>query len=504
MHIHIVQLNPTTGDFIGNSQKIEQACKRAQAESVDLVLFPELTLPGSLPEQFLEHSEFVESQEQIYNRLRQMFPNLNVVLGIIDTWWIKTTQVHFAAMATWGPDVGSYRVSDIRVVSFGTYRLAIVLQEDNWYIESEEDFDGFAGTPLGQVPKLECDAVLLFGNSIFHPGKTEQREAGLRIFCRRQGIPLIYCNQTGGHGSYLYEGSSLWIDDRGIIRYRTDPFEESTTTVSLFESNKTEPNPCWKYKQPCISIPHAIQRGIIDVFNKGAFEAMVFPIIGHPLSWYLASILVEQMDTCMLYFLDNEGYQCWSDIESIPSYIQNQEIQLLKPMPSTTRIRESLSVSPISNLRCLFILPHTKTEVAFGVLETMQSQHCCFSPIGDLFLSEVLELIERDVSRLVNWLKGDLIMQQIQQWAKDWITRFGYAYGLDRLDSILEGYVQDGLDGEELVEVGITSAELDFILPQLHAAEWIRRQYAPILVLSDATWGIARRYPLVSHLRVSH
>ena len=46
MKIALAQINPTIGDFAGNEAKILQAARRAEAEHLDLVLFPELTHPG--------------------------------------------------------------------------------------------------------------------------------------------------------------------------------------------------------------------------------------------------------------------------------------------------------------------------------------------------------------------------------------------------------------------------------------------------------------------------
>ena len=44
--IAIAQMNPTVGDYRGNAQKIMDWIKSAERKKADLIVFPELALPG--------------------------------------------------------------------------------------------------------------------------------------------------------------------------------------------------------------------------------------------------------------------------------------------------------------------------------------------------------------------------------------------------------------------------------------------------------------------------
>jgi NAD+ synthase (glutamine-hydrolysing) len=49
MKIALAQLNPTVGDFAGNSAKILEFAQRAAKRGADLAVFSELCLCGYLP-----------------------------------------------------------------------------------------------------------------------------------------------------------------------------------------------------------------------------------------------------------------------------------------------------------------------------------------------------------------------------------------------------------------------------------------------------------------------
>ena len=60
MKIALAQINPTVGDFVGNTRKILELAARAQSLGADLVMFPELAVCGYWPADLLEKQSFVE------------------------------------------------------------------------------------------------------------------------------------------------------------------------------------------------------------------------------------------------------------------------------------------------------------------------------------------------------------------------------------------------------------------------------------------------------------
>ena len=64
MKVAFAQINTTVGDFRGNVERVRAALDRGRAEGVDLVVFPEQTLPGYPAEDLLERREFIDCAER--------------------------------------------------------------------------------------------------------------------------------------------------------------------------------------------------------------------------------------------------------------------------------------------------------------------------------------------------------------------------------------------------------------------------------------------------------
>ncbi len=59
MKIALAQINPTVGDFQGNTKKIIDFAREAAAAQADVVMFPELAVCGYPPADFLDKPSFV-------------------------------------------------------------------------------------------------------------------------------------------------------------------------------------------------------------------------------------------------------------------------------------------------------------------------------------------------------------------------------------------------------------------------------------------------------------
>jgi NAD+ synthase (glutamine-hydrolysing) len=69
--IALAQINPTVGDFVGNTKKILEYAARAEELGAELVVFPELAVCGYPPADLLEKTVFVERAEQAVTELAE-------------------------------------------------------------------------------------------------------------------------------------------------------------------------------------------------------------------------------------------------------------------------------------------------------------------------------------------------------------------------------------------------------------------------------------------------
>ena len=63
------QINPTVGNLAGNEAKILQAARRGEAAMLDLVVFPELSIPGYPPRDLLLKKDFIAKNLAVLQRL---------------------------------------------------------------------------------------------------------------------------------------------------------------------------------------------------------------------------------------------------------------------------------------------------------------------------------------------------------------------------------------------------------------------------------------------------
>ncbi len=82
LRVAVAQIDTTVGDFAGNTRKILDGGRRAEAAGADMVLFPELSVCGYPPRDLVERSSFVAASEKASAR---------VVRASRDTVWIFGT-----------------------------------------------------------------------------------------------------------------------------------------------------------------------------------------------------------------------------------------------------------------------------------------------------------------------------------------------------------------------------------------------------------------------------
>ena len=74
MRVALAQINSTLGDFAGNREKIVSFSARALEKRCDLVVFPELSLMGYLPNDLLERPSIVDEQLKEFAKLQKQIP----------------------------------------------------------------------------------------------------------------------------------------------------------------------------------------------------------------------------------------------------------------------------------------------------------------------------------------------------------------------------------------------------------------------------------------------
>lgn len=250
LRITAAQLNYTIGDLHGNAARMIEAARKASADEADLVVFSEMSLTAYYPADLLEEEDFMARVEAAFQELlsvsRQM-PALHWAVGLparhegagkklrnvlrvirggevlleyakqlLPTYNIFDERRHFEP----GPDVA--RVLRIRNIQVG-----LLICEDGWNDEGQD----YLVNPFDRMRDAAPDLVVSINASPSNIGKREQRHQIFGAASRRNGLPILYVNQVGGHDQLVYDGASFAVEPQAGVVYEARRFAEDVSTL---------------------------------------------------------------------------------------------------------------------------------------------------------------------------------------------------------------------------------------------------------------------------------
>lgn len=533
MRIALAQINPTLGDFQGNMDKIVQYIERAHQRKCDLIVFPESSLFGYHPFDLLERKEVVETQEKFLKKIqKQIPPSMGVILGLIRKNPVKKGRPYFnsAVFLQHGKKEKFFNkellptgdvFDEARFIENGNLRenffsfkgkkFFLTICEDIWAWPDLKGNSSYKTNPITKVPKKKVDLVINLSASPFHLGKMKKRLHVTRQTAAYFKAPMMYVNLIGAQDEIIFDGASFVIDPKGKVLLKSQIFEEDLNVYDL----KTQE--AWSTAKEMSStelLHRALILGIRDFVHKTGFKKVHLGLSGGIDSAVVAALAVDALGPQNVVGLTMPGP--YSSPESLslaeelaknlsittiqlpitPSYLQ--AVQGLKPMglgETLTLVHENIQ----SRLRGLFLMAYAnkesslllttgnKCEYATGY-STLYGDMCGgLAPIGDLLKKQVYEL-----ARFYN-SEGENIPQGIIDRAptaelrpnqKDQDSLPAY----DELDQSVVRIV-------EKCERPKTQTD-HWLMKQVLKTEFKRWQAAPILKISDHSFGRGRRYPV--------
>lgn len=273
MKAGLAQLDVIPGQPFANTQKILQFIEAAKNDGVDLVIFPEMGIPGYLLGDEWERSAFLRECEACGEQIKQASQNITVVFGNVALDWSrknedgrprkynalfvaengefvvhpKTAQSFFIKML-----MPNYREFDDNRHFYDPRKLAY---ENNW---SWEDMLEPAHTRHGQLGCVLCEdgwdedynispltilagkgAQLLINisSSPYTINKNSKRNRVFSAQARKYGLPLIYVNAIGlqdnGKTLLTFDGASCAYNAAGEILVQAPAFTETRVDLTI-------------------------------------------------------------------------------------------------------------------------------------------------------------------------------------------------------------------------------------------------------------------------------
>ena len=113
-------------------------------------------------------------------------------------------------------------------------RLAITICEDAWNDKNFWPRRLYTVDPVEELMRQQPGVHINLSSSPFWHGKRAIRRGMLEAIARRDGIPVLMCNQVGGNDSLIFDGTSLALNARGELIAQAASFAEDLVVVDAF------------------------------------------------------------------------------------------------------------------------------------------------------------------------------------------------------------------------------------------------------------------------------
>src|SRR6202453_683421 len=299
MKIVFAQINTPVGDIPGNSRKILAAYRDLVERGADLVLTPELAITGYPPQDLVFKSRFVPQNLEALAGLHREIGDAPLLVGFIDVNGGTGQPFHnAAALLSKGKPVEkihksllpTYDVFDedryfepaksVAPLEIGGIKFGVTICEDIWtdkYLPRHL----YGVSPVDSLVAQGATAILNLSASPFTIGKAQRRVEMLGAISALHGVPIFYCNSTGGNDQLVFDGNSLAIQPAGANGQSVVKFAPFTDELGIVEIGRDS-----GVQQPVVfqsepeEVFYALSLGTRDYLHKCGFKSAVLGLSG--------------------------------------------------------------------------------------------------------------------------------------------------------------------------------------------------------------------------------
>ena len=533
MKIAIAQINLTVGHIESNQQSILKNIEQAQSQGVDLLVFPELTVCGYLPEDLLYHQQFLDDCLASVKIIAEQCHDICVVIGFPRNHPNEPEKLHNSAAFIQNRKIKmiydkhrlpNYLVFDehryftpgnhtgiLEVEIKGeSYKLGINICEDIW---------GDAKIVVDQAQQ-KVDWLINISASPYAADKIGPRIKMLQKRCKDNQANLVYCNMIGGQDELVFDGTSVIINSEGELLAQCETFKSQLLifdqTASILQISKRLDQLSELYQ--------ALLMSTQDYFHKNGFGKAIICLSGGIDSALTAAIAVDALGaenvTGLLLpskfssehsiidankLADNLAIKAQT-IAIEPLHLQFENslksmftdyYQNLTDENIQARIRGTLAMAFANNQNAILLSTGNKSEVAVGYSTLYGDMAGGFAIIKDLFKQQVYELCEyrNTISAVIPQSTiNKPPSAELRPDQKDSDSLPDY----EILDDILKAYIHDFKDAEQIAAHGHDLALVKKVLKMVDRNEYKRQQAAPGPRLTKMAFGKDRRMPITN------
>jgi NAD+ synthase/NAD+ synthase (glutamine-hydrolysing) len=540
--IALGQINPTVGDFAGNSAKIIEFARRAQSAGAALILFPELSVCGYPPRDLVERPSFVAHNREAIERIASQTSGIALICGFVTPAEAETGKsvMNSAALLQDGQIafvqskmlLPTYDVFDEMrnfapaksqsLIGFRGKQMALTICEDAWNDKNFWNRRLYTFDPVEALMHEGGNFLLNISASPFWICKREVRRNMLATIARNYKVPVVMVNQVGGNDSLVFDGSSLVLNREGQVIAQAKSFAED---LIYFDSDQLTGDMHAQVEGEEASVYEALVLGTRDYVRKCGFTRVIVGLSGGIDSALTATIAADAMGAENVIGVGMPGpfsspgsvddARCLANnlgirFELLPIHAMVQAYQeTLRSIFAgrkedeteeniQARTRGTLLMALSNKFSAIVLSTGNKSELAVG--------YCTL--YGDMagglaVISDVPKTLVYRLSHYVNTIRAVIPRASLEKPPsaelradqKDSDTLPPY----EQLDAILEDYVEDSHPAEQIAaDHGFALELVRKVIRMVERSEYKRQQAAPGLKVSPKAFGYGRRFPIAA------
>lgn len=543
MKIALAQIDPTVADFQGNTTRILQYVREAEARGAELVLFPELCVCGYPTGDFLEKPSFVKRAGEALEEIARTATGgraISVICGcVLPSPLGSGKRISNAAVLMQGGEIvftqrkrllPYYDVFDEQryfapaeqqeTVTIGSETVALTICEDAWNDKGYWKQRLYSVDPVDEQVRQGATLILNISASPFWRGKREQRAEMLAAAARHHRLPLLMVNQVGGNDSLIFDGTSLALNACGETiavgrSFAEDLVMVDTATGSGEMRRTVEGEDAATYA--------ALVLGTRDYVRKCGFRQVLVGLSGGIDSALVAAIAVDALGAGNVIGVGMPSpYSSSGSVDDSRALAQHLGIRFeviridsifaqfttaLEPLfagraPDLTeeniqsRIRGTLLMALSNKLGALVLTTGNKSEMAVGYCTLYGDMVGALAVIGDLVKTRVYALcryVNREREVIPNTILQKPPSAELRPGQLDTDSLPPYAV----LDPLVEAFVERYTPMQAIAEQqGLDLALVQKIVKLIEQSEYKRQQAAPVLKVTAKSFGSGRRFPI--------
>jgi NAD+ synthase (glutamine-hydrolysing) len=540
--IALGQINPTVGDFSGNSAKIIDFSRCALAAGAGLILFPELSVCGYPPRDLVERPSFVARNRETVERIAAEVPGIAIICGLATPAHSQTGKSVMNSAALLRDGKIAFLQSKMLLPTYDVFdemrnfapaksqelfhmcgnRMALTICEDAWNDKLFWPKRLYTVDPVEALIQAGGNFVLNISASPFWIGKRKFRRDMLASIARHHRVPVVMVNQVGGNDSLVFDGSSLVLNREGEVIAQGRSFQED---LVYFDSSSLTGEMHEQIAGDEASVYSALVLGTRDYMHKCSFQKAIVGLSGGIDSALTAVIAADAVGPENVIGVSMPGpYSSQGSIDDACALAANLKIRfellsintayqayraILQPVFAgkkedvteeniQSRARGTLLMALSNKFGAIVLSTGNKSELGVG--------YCTL--YGDMVggLAVISDVPKTLVYRLAHYVNSrhPVIPQaslekppsaELRPNQKDSDSLPPY----EILDAVLEDYVEDSHSAEQIAaDHGFDIEIVRRVLRMVDRAEYKRQQAAPGIKISPKAFGYGRRFPIAA------